>query len=97
MYRVSGAVPNLTANTNVYLLNNRTAEYVIINGSMTENENGFTQAKSLNLSENSQNPRFVFQKPIWNLPKTEKLAPYHASEYLIQRNKWNVRNWMLRN
>ncbi|MCZ8237651.1 MAG: hypothetical protein O9346_08950 [Leptospiraceae bacterium] len=97
MYRVSGAVPALTANTNVHLLNNGTAEYVIINGSMTENENGFTQAKSLNISENSQDPRFVFQKPIWNPPKTEKLAPYHASEYIIQRNMWNVRNWMLRN
>lgn len=97
MNKVSGAVPALTANTNVHLLNNGTAEYVIINGSMTENENGFTQAKSLNISENSQDPRFVFQKPIWNPPKTEKLAPYHASEYLIQRNKWNVRNWMLRN
>jgi hypothetical protein len=43
MNKVSGAVPTLTANTNVHLLNNRTAEYVIINGSMTENENGFTQ------------------------------------------------------
>ena len=53
--------------------------------------------KSLNISENSQDPRFVFQKPIWNPPKTEKLAPYHASEYLIQKNMRNVRNWMLRN
>jgi hypothetical protein len=43
MYRVFGAVPILTANTNVHLLNNGTAEYFIINGSMTENENGFTQ------------------------------------------------------
>lgn len=96
MYRVQGTVPTLTTNSIVHLINNGTSEYVIFNGSTTETEDGFTQAKSiLNQSFSNSNSRIEFQKPMWNPPITTKVAPYHATEYIYKLNIWNIRNTIL--